>query len=122
MKNKSFLNKLEELKSKTPAHLEVEKKLLPRLKFMGYLMFGLCLVSFVFALTVNEETPFNSETTAPIPSEIEATAPFLTEDELTPTAVLNFYVISLVFAVVGASCFLIAWKKAKTLFPQVSEE
>ena len=52
---KSLLNKLDEIKSIVPVHLEVEKKLLPRLKFMGFVMYGLCLAAFTYALTAEEE-------------------------------------------------------------------
>jgi hypothetical protein len=124
MKNKSFLSKLEELKPQVPIHLEVERKLIPRLKFMGYTMFTLCLAAFVFALIVPEEAAITTEA---IPEDIstnleieEATAP-LTDDselELTPTEVLNFYAVSFVFALVGVACFLIAAKKRKTLFQE----
>jgi hypothetical protein len=123
MKNKSFLSKFEELKPKDSLSLDVERKLLPRLKFMGYLMYGLALVAFLFAIIVHEET----EITPPPPEgftepeRIEAVSGhYLVSEEdeleLTPTEVLNFYVVSVIFVVVGISCFLIAWKKKKTLF------
>jgi len=132
MKNKSFLSKFEELKPKVPIHLDIEKKLLPRLKIMGYLMLTFCLAAFVFALTVKEET----EVIGPLPQE-GFTDPEQTEAvseielsseegqlELNPTEVLNFYLVSFIFAVVGTSCFLIAWKKRKKLFqhPQAGKE
>jgi hypothetical protein len=123
MKNKSFLNKFEELKPKVPIHLDVEKKLVPRLKFMGYVMYVLSLIAFAFAFTIKEEgeiiQPLQEGFTEP--EEIEAlTGIYLMSDddelELGPTEVLNFYLVSSIFAVVGTSCFLIVWKKKKTLF------
>ena len=122
MKNKSFLNKLDELKSAVPAHLEVEKKLLPRLKFMGYLMYVLCVIALVYAMTVREDTPSPQEGLID-PQETEAASPLemlLEEGELdfSPTEVLNFYLVGLIFASVGSTCFLIAWKKRKTLRQQ----
>jgi len=120
MKNKSFLSKCDELKEKAPVQLEIERKLLPRLKFMGYVMFTLCLASFVFALTVKEDTavigppPFD-QTEAVSPLEL---LPEEGEIELSATEVLNFYFVAFVFALIGASCFLIAWKKKKTLILQ----
>jgi hypothetical protein len=127
MKNKSFLSKLEELKPQVPIHREVERKLIPRLKFMGYVMFSLFLVSFVFALTVKEEMIITPEATREESSngeELEAASPFLTDDselELAATEVLNFYAVSFVFAAIGSACFLIAWKKRKTLFHEPQE-
>ena len=116
MKNKSFLNKLEELKPQIPVHLEVERKLLPRLKFMGYVMFVLSLISFGFALTVKEEALILPQET-PKNQELETVATLLIDDtelELAAIEVLNFYAVSFVFAAIGGSCFLIAWKKRKS--------
>jgi hypothetical protein len=101
----------------SPSH--VEKELLPRLKFMGYLMTAFCIAAFLFALLAEREP-------APPPAAIlerypplKTSGPTLMADEelleLRPTEVLNFYVVSLTFFLVGASCFLIAWKKKKTL-------
>ncbi len=120
MKNKSFLSKIEELKPEIPVHLEVERKLVPRLKFMGYVLCFFCLASLVFALTIKEETLILPESTEASSDEIIAATPLLTDDELelTATEVLNFYAISAVFAIVGASCFFISWKKRKILFHQ----
>ena len=124
MKNKSFSSKFEELKP--PIHLEVERKLLPRLKFMGYVMCTLCLASLAFAMLVEVETeaiePPMKERIAE-PDQIEAILKFelLTQNdeiELHPKEVLNFYLVALIFASIGASCFLIAWKKKKTLFQE----
>jgi hypothetical protein len=123
MKNKSFLSKVDELKPKAPIHLEVERKLLPRLKFMGYVMYSLCLASFLFALLIKEDTtvigPPSQEGFTP-PDQTEAMIDLLLEEgelELSPTEVLNFYFVAVIFAAIGASCFLIAWKKKKTLTP-----
>lgn len=130
MKNKSFLSKLDKLKPQAPVHLEMERKLIPRLKFMGYVMLTLFLAAFTFALTVKEDPLITQESIqegASNSEELEAVSPLLTDDaelELSATEVLNFYAVSLVFAAVGAACFLIAWKKRKTLFQEapVSEK
>jgi hypothetical protein len=125
MKNKSFSNKLEELKSTAPAPHEVEKKLLPRLKFMGYVMYALCLVSFSYAIAAKEETetvpPSQGGVIDPESTEAVVSLEMLSEEgelELSPTEVLNFYFVALIFAAVGTSCFLIAWKKRKKLFQE----
>ena len=114
MKNKSFLNKLESLKKQSPTQLEVERKLLPRLSFMGYVMLVCGLGSLTFAITVPQEITIGPEL---LQQEILA----LTDEdplELSPTEVLNFYAISSMFALAGASCFLISWRKKKTLMSQ----
>lgn len=112
---KSFSSKLEELKRQVPKREDVERKLIPRLKFMGYTLFVLALASLTFAVFVKEES-----FTAASNDTLEAVSPLLIDDtELEPTAteVLNFYVVSFIFSLVGTSCFLIAWKKNKTLLP-----
>jgi hypothetical protein len=125
MKNK-ILSKLEELKSKVPIHLEVERKLLPRLKFMGYVMLTLCSAAFLFALIAKEEIEapnFSLQEGFVAPEQIEAVArmellPEDDEPELNPTEVLNFYFVSFIFGLIGTACFFIAWKKKKTVVQQ----
>jgi hypothetical protein len=118
MKNKSFLSKFEALTPKIPVHLEVERKLLPRLKFMGYVMFIWCVASLIFAIAM---PPGEGESMILEESIIEADAVGFAQDvdkELpvfASTEVLNFYVVSAIFALVGGACFLVAWKKKKKL-------
>lgn len=115
---KNLLNKIGELSPKVLLILDTERKLLPRLKFMGYVMFILCLASLTFAIVAPKE---------PEPLVAQANSPRLQiaglplendEDllELTSAEVLNYYLISVVFAVVGAGCFFTVWRKGKTLF------
>ncbi len=94
MKNKDSLSK-------------VERQLLPRLKFMGYVMYTLCLSSLVFAIFFPEEEKI-----------AELGGLNLIEEEFNPKEVLNFYLIAAVFAAVGCTCMLIVRKKRKILFQQ----
>jgi hypothetical protein len=115
MKNKSFLSKFEKLKPKVPVQLDIERKLLPRLKFMGYVMYILSLVSLIFAIIAAQEPDADYALTQ------KSTAGLNLENdqdlaELNPIEVLNFYVISVIFASVGVACFLTAWKKKKNFF------
>ena len=112
MKNKSF-------SSKEATHLEAERKLLPRLIFMGYILTGLFVITLGFAIATQnsaavENTLATEETTAP-----NALIMALIQDENlrepSPTEILNFYVVSAIFALVGATCFLVGWKKKKIL-------
>lgn len=119
MKNKSFLSKFRELSPKSPANLDVERKLLPRLKFMGYVMCFFALASLAFAIAAPEESIISAEMERDVPSLETAGLNLENEEgvlELSPTDVLNFYAISLVFAAVAASCFLSAKQKRKLLF------
>lgn len=118
-KNSRIQSKLDELKKKAPPPADVEKKLIPRLKLMGYIMYGLGVASALFAMiSVEEKEPIAK---GPIsPEQIEAVSGFellmeSEERELTPKEVLNFYLVGGIFVAVGAGCFLIAWKKKKVL-------
>lgn len=112
---KIFSNKLDELKKKQPPAPDVEKKLIPRLKFMGYIMYGLSLVSVLFAMINLEEKEQSGQTVSP-----EAVTGFQLlmeeeEREPSPKEVLNFYFVGGTFALVGVFCFLIARRKNKVL-------
>jgi hypothetical protein len=116
MKNKSLLNKIEALTPKGPHQIDIERKLLPRLKLVGYIMYTFCLVSLTYAI-VGPGMPelelaannYNLTQLAGLPLEEEL-------PELPHNEVLNYYLISSVFAVMGTGCFIIAWKKRKKLF------
>ena len=125
MKNKNFLNKIEELKPEVPVQKDVEKNLLPRLKLMGSIMIFFAVATFIFALVVEEDTfaPVSTSTQLgfPVLEQIENASGIsnLVEEsqiELNPMDVLNFYMVSLVFGIVAISCFLTVWRKRKTLF------
>jgi hypothetical protein len=94
--------------------LEIERKLIPRLKLMSYIFFTLSLASLLFILTFEEEELIAS------PTELEATIP-LEEEELAPTEVLNFYFVSFVFAAMGTACLLLVKNRTKKLFAEAQE-
>ncbi len=123
MKNKSFLNKFQELKPKVKVQLEVEQKLLPRLKIMGYLMIFLTLIALVFAILSPTESTIGPEIETQDFANLQSSGINIGNEEdlldLNVKDVLNFYMVSFVFALVGASCFLIGWKKKKTLFGKI---
>lgn len=118
MTNKNFLNKLEELKPEVPIQLTVEKQLLPRLKFMAYLMFALALFSSGFAYFIEAEESVATELAdSGFPDNLEAISPLLLseEPEYKASEVLNFYVVGAIFAAIGVSLLLIAKYKRKKL-------
>jgi hypothetical protein len=102
-----------------PSPQYIEKSLLPRLKFMGYLMSTFCAATLLFALLSPGNPGQEPEAALEGHPPLKTSGPALMTDEdpldLNPTEVLNFYVVSLTFFLVGASCFLIVWKKKKTL-------
>ncbi|MBI2809629.1 MAG: hypothetical protein HYX67_02195 [Candidatus Melainabacteria bacterium] len=124
---KSFSEKLEDLKPKPRDLNAIERKLLPRVKFMAYVMYSLCIASVLFAIFVPKTTEPEVETQIeesgfPGSVALDAIAEFFTEDEeLTPTEVLNFYVVGFTFALVGVGCSVLYRKKKKTLFAHIHQ-
>ncbi len=116
MKNKNYSNKPEEIKPENVARAEI--KLLPRLKFMGYVMSIIAIATLTFAIVVQEETEISAELLEQERDIKKNTAGiFLESDEgvldVAATEVLNFYMISAVFAAIAGTCFAIVWKKRK---------
>ncbi len=118
MRPKSFLNKAEPPQVKEKHALEVERTLLPRLKFMGYVLYVWSAASLAFAFMVPEENPSSAYANFTIPNFIGMTFEEDEEDlpEYKATEVLNFFLVSAIFAAVGTTCFWIEKKKRKTLF------
>jgi hypothetical protein len=81
----------------------IEKQLNGRLKIMGIILLGLAVSAFVWGFFPAEE------------SELDL---LLLEIEEAPPP-LNPYFVSSIFAVVGASCLFIYWKKKKSLSSQI---
>jgi hypothetical protein len=124
---KSFSEKLEELKPKPRDLNAIERKLLPRLKFMAYVMYSLCIASVLFAIfapkvnepeiAVVEESGFTGSVA------LDAIADFFNQEELelNPTEVLNFYLVGLTFASIGAACSYIYRRKKKVLLAHIHQ-
>ena len=104
---------------------EIEKKLLPRLTFMAYVMYTLCIASVTFAIFAPsfEEAESEVKETGFPSVALDALAGFLIEDEeeLKPTEVLNFYVVGAIFATVGIACMWIEKRKRKFLYTPKQE-
>ncbi len=116
---KNLLSKIGELTPKIEVHLETERKLLPRLKFMGYVMLILSVASLTFAIAAPTETEVLAAEQTPSPRLQIAGLPLENDEDLLEFAsleVLNYYLISAVFAMVGVGCFFTVWRKRKTLF------
>jgi hypothetical protein len=121
MKRKKAANSIEEAVDKAAAVLELERKLSGRLKFMAYLFFALTLASLLFALFAQEEkhaVPLQREENS-ILMDIEAisgAALFSDREslELSIQDVLNFYVVSLIFASIGIYLFHFSSKNSRS--------
>jgi hypothetical protein len=102
----------------TPLQLAVEKKLIPRLKLMGYIFLILSICSLLFPVLQEEEFLAEELQQLSVIEAIIATA--LVGDELTdgiellPSEVLNFYWISILFVSLGLLCLWVARKKGQT--------
>ena len=121
---KNSLNNIKEVDPKKHEEVQIEKQLLPRLKFMGLLLFffsgcALCYSIFFAAgmepdlaqalandgLTPQQDIPYASGLT------VDANASFdLFQDER-----FNAYVVTFFFAIVGVACLFVAWSKQKKL-------
>jgi hypothetical protein len=89
---------------------QLEKQLIRRLKFLGFVLFVFALGALAFNLI----PAFNDELDA-LDQEIAL------ELEEEPPAALNPIFVSAVFGLVGAGCLLISWKKKKHLFSSSPE-
>ncbi|MFI5333735.1 MAG: hypothetical protein ACHQT8_01035 [Chlamydiales bacterium] len=104
--------------------LETEKKLLPRLRFMGcvLLLFGAfacayAIIADPYLSTVgldNDQLVVEEEVIG-IP-EFEETPPFI----VTSFERINLYIVAFIFSSIGAGCLLLMWKKKKE-FAQLKE-
>ncbi|HCJ83867.1 MAG: hypothetical protein A2Y28_01140 [Chlamydiae bacterium GWC2_50_10] len=94
---------------------EIEKKLIPRLKMMGYILFVFSAISlgYSFTLPSPEKTVFENV------EDNEAAAGLTLFDEeeesLHPSAPKTYYFFALVFVSVGFFCFFIARRKKTKL-------
>lgn len=122
-KLKSFLNP-DRLKLKTPEEIEVERQLLPRLKFMGILLFAfggcaLCYSLFFAPETLSEISELIETDGTPLPKEMEYASGLSIPTDPSygffQIERYNGYIIAFCFTVVGAICFLTAWNKQKKL-------
>ncbi len=100
---------------------ELDKKLLPRLRFIGFslLTFAVCSLSYSLisvpyvSTTVIEDDPLikeSEEQAAGFP-EITESPPFT----VTEKDKLNLHLVTAVFSIVGISCIYLAAKKKKEL-------
>src|ERR1700722_11671538 len=89
---------------------ETEKKLLPRLRYMGFLLLFFSLFTFSYALIVSPYLATPAEETTLVKEE-EMGLP-ITDSELTlPNGKhLNLFLVAGIFGTVGLSCLLIFWK------------
>lgn len=99
-------------------------QLLPRLKFIGYLLYGFACITLSVAIFAPKADSIYTELAQDnvvTPQEMEQSSglSLLTEEEslvvLDPREVFNFFYISALFAVVGTSCFLLFYKKKKDM-------
>ena len=89
----------------------VERKLLPRLRYMGFLLLFFTIFTLAYALISDPYLP-NPEEVAVVLKE-EGLPQFSEEPGfmLTKSQRLNLYLIAGAFAVIGLSCLFFYWKK-----------
>lgn len=94
---------------------EIEKQLLPRLRAMGTVVMVFCILSLAYATfstaaAPESQTPEGLEASSSIFGPI--TSPFLT---LTPNERKKCFLMAGIFSVIGAGCYILAFRKKKEL-------
>ena len=106
--------------AKAALHHAIEKKLIPRLRVMGFILFAFSLCSLSYAyFSMSYDSPFDDDGFLSVTEET-AFSGFSFEDdpasppfELTPGERLNFYIVAAIFAAVGIGCLAISKKKQR---------
>lgn len=117
------MNKIDALKAKTKADLELEKQLLPRLKFMGYLLAFFSVCSFSYAMLEQSGLILSPVYLAEEPREFTADLTYTVDkeaEEIMEVRLFNSYVVAIGFLGVATACFISVWKKRKSLQLQQS--
>ena len=112
----NFLNNAEDVAVKTVENEKLERQLLPRLQFMGFLLLVFCACTLMYIFT-QEESAFILPDEPLSPAEIEFSATlgfpetenFSMEDPLS----VNAFIIASSFFLVGAVCLYFVWKKKR---------
>ena len=116
---KTSLNNAEETQAKRLEEIQVELQLIPRLKFMGILLFFFSACALCYSLFFAEENDPNppqewmADELALIEEILAGAAPLTVAD----VELFNAYIVTISFAIVGSACFLAAWSRQKKLKP-----
>ncbi len=94
---------------KTEEKAAIDQELLPRLKLMGYILFGfsLCAIAYTFFEQPSPSSEFAELET--LEEEFE---------EMLQVRYFNSYIVASSFITVGSVLFLCAWQKQRTLRSQ----
>jgi len=103
MKKKSFA---------TSINTNLEKQMLPRLSLMGYLLMLFSGCALAYAVFFSPYLGNYEEEVLKLPIELE-TAGFSSEPSIIEEEKISLYMIAAIFAVIGGSCIITAWKKKR---------
>jgi hypothetical protein len=110
-------NNVEQAKAKQLEGIQIERQLIPRLKFMSLLLFFFSACSLGYSLIFAEQNDPNPPQDW-LADELALVEEFQTGNiplNLEGIELLNAYIIALSFAIVGSTCFLAAWSREKKL-------
>lgn len=98
--------------------LEIEKKLLPRLRYMGFALIFFSLFSLTYAIIADPSLPtleLTPSERAAKEEELMGLSDFDPESDfiVTYSELLNLYLVAMAFGVVGSLCLFAYWKKKK---------
>ena len=95
---------------------QMELQLLPRLRWMGFLLLFFSLCSFLYSLFFAADIPASSDSFE-TPLEMEQTSGLSMAStpsfEMFQVERFNAYIVTFCFALVGGICLLAVWKKKK---------
>lgn len=105
-----------------PNKQEVEKQLIPRLRFVGLVLLFFSVFSISYSVI---DTPYLSTVGIEekgLPQMEESSLGIDLEPEekdcaLTPCETINLFLIAAIFATVGSTCLFIAWKRDRKQLP-----
>ncbi len=99
------------MKKTSSDKVEVEKKLLPRLRFTALILIAFSLFTFTYALVADPYLEAPAEEKTPIKEEslvgLETEPDFM----ITKGQRLNLFLVAGVFGTIGLCCMIFFWKK-----------
>ncbi len=97
--------------------LENEKKLLPRLRYMGFLLLFFSIFTLAYALIAEPYLDVPPDESAVIKEESMGLPDTDTNPDfiLTKGQRLNLFLVAGIFGTIGLSCFFFFWKKKEQL-------
>lgn len=121
---KNFLSRLKPFSERLPPNPKVELKMLPRLKAVGFILILFGFASFFYAYFAPKEERLLLNIDSLKQEPYAGVALVLDESpfDLSPTEVLNFYIVGALFLSAGNTILFVVRKKRRHYSALVSHE